>query len=61
MLTSVTYCSKLLGLNEGHLCPSPKAAFSCSNSFLTNLLLSCRVIRLTASPFQGQRKRCSKR
>ncbi|AUV93466.1 hypothetical protein C3400_10390 [Klebsiella oxytoca] len=43
LLTPVTYGCKLLGMNEGHPCPSPKAASGCSNSFLTNLSLSCRL------------------
>jgi hypothetical protein len=44
-VTRITYLSKLIGINEGHPCPSPEATFGCANSFLTNLSLPCRVIR----------------
>jgi hypothetical protein len=39
-VTRITYLSKLIGMNEGHPCPSPEATFGCANSFLTNLSLS---------------------
>ncbi|RAU47768.1 hypothetical protein DBY68_013680 [Pseudocitrobacter sp. RIT415] len=46
-LAALTHPSHVLryapGMNERHPCLSPKAACGCSNSFLTNLSLVCRL------------------
>ncbi|HEY4468198.1 MAG TPA: hypothetical protein VGN53_10625, partial [Klebsiella sp.] len=38
-VTRITYLNKLIGMNEGHPCPSPEVTFGCASSFLTNLSL----------------------